>query len=141
MGDQFRVTAPSGLKLRSAPSTDAPVIIFAMLPGTIVEALGPQAAEDPHFVQVHVELDQENKFVMADGEQPQTPAIAGYVSEEGYASADWLEPAGQAPGPSPGPEPQPGPTPSPPQQAAAATGGGVMLLLAAVVAAALYAAR
>jgi hypothetical protein len=138
MGDLFKVTAPSGLKLRTAPSTDAPVIIFAMLPGTVVEAMAAQASEPPHFVQVHVELDQMNKFVMADGEDPSTPAIAGYVSEEGYASADWLEPVGQATGPMP--EPAPGPT-SPPTIAGVSSGGGVMLLLVAVVAAALYAAK
>jgi len=140
MGDLFRVTAPSGLKLRSAPSTDAPVIIFAMLPGTIVEALAAQAAEEPHFVQVHVELDQQNKFVMTDGAEPITPAIANYFSEEGYVSADWLEPAGQVPVPEPQPEPQPGPT-TPPTVAGVASTGGVMLLLVAVVAAALYAAK
>jgi hypothetical protein len=143
MGDLFRVTAPSGLKLRSAPSTtDSAVIIFAMLPGTIVEALGPQAAEDPHFVLVHVELDQANRFIMQDGEQPSTPAQTGYVSEEGYASADWLEPLGAAPGPSPDPGPIPSPPPIATTAASAATStGGVMLLLVAVVAAALYAAK
>jgi len=138
MGDLFRVTAPSGLKLRSAPSqVDGAVIIFAMLPGTIVEAIGASAPESPHFVAVHVELNQPGKFVMQDGEQPSTPADQGYVSEEGYASADWLEPIGQS-----APGPDPGPTSPPVVTASAATGGaGVMLLLVAVVAAALYAAK
>lgn len=139
MGDLFRVTAPSGLKLRSAPSVDAPVIIFAMLQGTIVEATGASAPDAPHFVPVHVELNQPNMFIMKDGDQPSTPADQNYLSEEGFASADWLELASAQPGPSP--EPQPGPTPSPPPAVAAAAGGGVMLLLVAVVAAALYAAK
>jgi hypothetical protein len=139
MGDLFKVTAPSGLKLRSTPSTDGAVIIFAMLPGTVVEALGGQAAEPPHFVQVHVELDQTNQFVMTDGADPITPAIANYFSEEGYASADWLAPI-DAPVPGPAPGPQPGPS-TPPIVAAASSSGGVMLLLVAVVAAALYAAK
>jgi hypothetical protein len=138
MGDLFRVTAPSGLKLRSAPSTDGAVIIFAMLTGTVVEATGASAPDAPHFVPIHVELNQPGKFIMQDGEQPSTPADTGYVSEEGYASADWLEPIGQ-PGPGPQPEPQPGP--QTPPIVAAASSGGVMLLLVAVVAAALYAAK
>lgn len=139
MGDLFRVTAPSGLKLRSAPSTDGAVIIFAMLTGTVVEATGASGPDAPHFVPIHVELNQPGKFIMQDGEQPSTPADTGYVSEEGYASADWLEPVGQEPGPGPQPEPQPGP--STPPVVAAASSGGVMLLLVAVVAAALYAAK
>jgi len=141
MGDLFKVTAPSGLKLRSAPSTtDGAVIIFAMLPGTIVEALGASSPDDPHFVAVHVELNQSGKFIMQDGEQPSTPADQGYVSEEGFASADWLVPIGQnVPGPM---VPEPGPVPSPPiVSAAASSTGGVMLLLVAIVAAALYAAK
>lgn len=140
MGDLLRVNAPSGLKLRSAPSTDGAVIIFAMLPGTIVEALGPSAAEAPHFVQVGVSLDQTNRFVMKDGDQPSTPANGGYAYEEGYASLDWLEPANMpATNPPITPnEPQPGPAPI---ALAAATGGGVMLLLVGLAAAALYAAR
>lgn len=141
MGDLFKVTAPSGLKLRSAPSTDGAVIIFAMLTGTIVEATGASAPDAPHFVPIHVELNQPGKFIMQDGAQPSTPADTGYLSEEGYASADWLEPIGQpGPGPGPQPEPQPGPGPTPPIVAAASS-GGVMLLLVAVVAAALYAAK
>ena len=139
MGDLFKVTAPSGLKLRSAPSTDAPVIIFAMLPGTVVEAIGASSPDAPHFVPVHVELNQTAKFIMQDGEKPSTPADQNYLSEEGYASADWLVPVDQ-PDVQPQPQPQPGPT-SPPTVASAATGGGVMLLLVAVVAAALYAAK
>lgn len=137
MGDLFRVTAPSGLKLRSAPSTDGAVIIFAMLTGTVVEATGASAPDAPHFVPIHVELNQPGKFIMQDGEQPSTPADSGYLSEEGYASADWLEPVGMGQGPQP--EPQPGP--STPPIVAAASSGGVMLLLVAVVAAALYAAK
>jgi hypothetical protein len=139
MGDLFKVTAPSGLKLRSAPSqTDGAVIIFAMLPGTIVEALGAQSPDAPHFVAVRVELNQPGKFIMQDGEQPSTPSDQGYLSEEGFASADWLVPIGEN---IPAPEPQPGPS-SPPVVASAASGGaGVMLLLLAVVAAALYAAK
>ena len=140
MGDQFRVTAPSGLKLRSAPSTDAPVIIFAMLPGTIVEAIGASAPDAPHFVPVHVELNQAGKFIMQDGEQPSTPADQNYLSEEGYASADWLVPVDQPDAQPLPPQPQPGPT-SPPTVAAATGGAGVMILLVAVVAAALYAAK
>lgn len=139
MGDLFKVTAPSGLKLRSAPSTvDGAVIIFAMLPGTIVEAIGAQLPEKPHFVPVHVELDQTNKFVMADGESPSTPAQTGYASEEGYASADWLAPIDQPDVP---PAQLPAPSTPPVAASAATSTGGVMLLLVAVVAAALYAAK
>jgi hypothetical protein len=139
MGDLFKVTAPSGLKLRSAPSTtDGAVIIFAMLPGTIVEALGASSPDDPHFVAVHVELNQPGKFIMQDGEQPSTPADQGYVSEEGFASADWLVPIGQS---APEPEPGPGVPPAVATASAASGGAGVMLLLVAIVAAALYAAK
>jgi len=140
MGDLLRVTAPSGLKLRSAPSTDAPVIIFAMLQGTIVEALEASSPDAPHFVKVGVSLDQQNRFVMQDGDQPSTPANGGYVYEEGYASLDWMEPASNEPQPQPQPQPEPQPQ-SPPIAQAAATGGGVMLLLVGLAAAALYAAR
>jgi hypothetical protein len=139
MGDLFKVTAPSGLKLRSAPSTvDGAVIIFAMLPGTIVEALGAQSSEAPHFVLVHVELDQTNKFVMADGAQPSTPAMTGYVAEEGFASADWLAPIDHPDVP---PAQLPAPQTPPVAASTVASTGGVMLLLVAVVAAALYAAK
>lgn len=141
MGDLFKVTAPSGLKLRSAPSSDGAVIIFAMLQGTVVEALAASSPDAPHFVNVHVELNQPGMFVMQDGQQPSTPADTGYVSEEGFCSADWLVPIGQAIDPGPGPGPGPvGPQPSPPTQAGMGT-GGVMILLVAVVAAALYAAK
>lgn len=138
MGDLFKVTAPSGLKLRSAPSSDGAVIIFAMLQGTIVEAIGASSPVEPHFVAVHVELNQ--PVIMQDGEQPSVPANTGYLSEEGFASADWLAPLDQPMPNDPGPIT---PVSSPPAVAssAAASTGGVMLLLVAVVAAALYAAK
>lgn len=139
MGDQLRVTASSGLKLRSAPSTDAPVIIFAMLQGTIVEALDASSPDPPHFVKVGVKLDQQNRFVMNEGDQPSTPANGNYVYEEGFASLDYLEPADA---PEPQPQPEPGnDEPKTPPAVAAATGGGVMILLVALAAAALYAAK
>ena len=108
----------------------------------MVEAIGASSPDAPHFVAVHVELNQPGQFIMQEGAQPSTPADTGYVSEEGFCSADYLTPIGQdAPGPGPTPI---DPVSSPPavSAASAATGGaGVMLLLVAVVAAALYAAK